>query len=58
MGGKSAVYISHRHAAARFCDKIAVLKAGTLVEYGGHEVLMAAGGRYAELFAMQARYYG
>ncbi|MBQ8396579.1 MAG: ABC transporter ATP-binding protein [Clostridia bacterium] len=57
VGGKTAVYISHRLSSARFCDKIAVLDRGELVEYGGHEALMEAGGKYAELFAMQAQYY-
>ena len=55
--GKTAVYISHRLSSARFCDAIAVFAQGDIVEYGTHDELMAAGGRYAEMFAMQATYY-
>ena len=55
--GKSAVYISHRMSSCRFCDRIAVLDGGELIEYGTHEELMRRGGRYAELYALQAQYY-
>ncbi len=55
--GKTAVYISHRLSSARFCDRIAVLHKGSLIEYGTHEQLMKAQGRYHELFAMQAHFY-
>ena len=56
-GGKTALYISHRLSSARFCDHVAVLDRGRLVEYGAHNELIALGGRYAHLYAMQARYY-
>ena len=56
-GDKSAVYISHRLSSARFCDRIAFLDAGAMLEYGTHEQLMRANGRYAELFRMQAQFY-
>ena len=56
-GGKTAVYISHRMSSSRFCDKVAVLDKGRILEYGAHEELMALGGQYAELYAMQAQYY-
>jgi len=55
--GKCAVYISHRLSSSRFCDVIAVLDNGRLAEYGSHQELMSQNGRYAELYAMQARYY-
>ena len=55
--GKTAVYISHRMSSSRFCDKVAVLENGCLSEYGTHEELMALGGQYAALYAMQAQYY-
>ena len=55
--GKSAVYISHRLSSCRFCDCIAVLDGGDLIEEGTHEELLARGGRYAELYSMQAQYY-
>ncbi len=57
IGGKSAVYISHRLSSTRFCDEIAMFKAGELVEYGTHDELLAKGGAYAEMFEIQAQYY-
>ena len=56
-GGKTAVYISHRLSSSRFCHHIAVLRQGVLEEYGNHGQLMALGGYYAELYALQAQYY-
>lgn len=55
--GKSSVYISHRLASTRFCDRILLLDQARIVEEGTHEELLAAGGRYAELFAVQSKYY-
>lgn len=55
--GKTAVYISHRMSSTKFCDKVAVLEKGKLVEYGTHEELMNGNGLYRELFDMQAQYY-
>ena len=55
--GRSAVYISHRMSSCRFCDRIAVLDGGELIEEGTHEELLARGGRYAELYTLQAQYY-
>ena len=57
IGNKSAVYISHRLASTRFCDRIAMFEDGRLVECGTHDELMAAGGKYAEMFNVQAQYY-
>ncbi len=57
VGGKSAVYISHRLASTRFCDRIAMFKEGEMVEYGSHDELMAKNGEYAEMFNVQAQYY-
>ncbi|MBQ2955933.1 MAG: ABC transporter ATP-binding protein [Clostridia bacterium] len=56
-GGKTAVYISHRMSASRFCDAAAVLHQGRLIEYGTHDELIAKKGKYAELYALQAQYY-
>ena len=56
--GKTAIYISHRLASCRFCDKILVFHEGSIVQYGTHEALLAqAGGKYADLWNAQARYY-
>ena len=55
--GKLAIYISHRLSSTRFCDTILVLKEGSLIECGTHEELLDLHGLYAELYAMQAKYY-
>ncbi len=57
IGNKTAVYISHRLSSTRFCDAIAMFKAGEMVEYGTHEQLLSDGGAYAEMFEVQAQYY-
>ena len=57
IGNKSAVYISHRLASTRFCDKVAMFKDGQMIEYGSHEELMEKGGEYAHMFEVQAQYY-
>lgn len=55
--GKSSVYISHRLASTRFCDRIIMIVDGRIGEEGTHEALLNAGGKYAELFAVQSKYY-
>ncbi len=55
--GKSAVFISHRLASTRFCDRILLIEDGRIAEEGTHEELLANGKRYAELFELQSRYY-
>ncbi len=57
IGGRSAVYISHRLSSTRFCDTIAMFVAGEMVEYGTHDELIAKNGAYAEMFRVQAQYY-
>jgi ATP-binding cassette subfamily B protein/ATP-binding cassette subfamily C protein len=57
IGGKTAVYISHRLSSARFCDTIAVFKNGEIVEYGSHNELIKCNSLYSELWDMQAKYY-
>lgn len=55
--GRTAVYISHRMSSCRFCDDIIVFDGGGVVERGGHEGLLAAGGLYARMWEAQASYY-
>jgi ATP-binding cassette subfamily B protein len=55
--GKIAVLISHRFSTVRMADRILVLENGQVLEEGGHDELIAAGGRYAELFGLQAAGY-
>jgi ATP-binding cassette, subfamily B, bacterial len=55
--GKMALLISHRFSTVRMADRIVVLEAGRLVEEGHHEQLVALGGRYANMFEMQAASY-
>ena len=55
--GKTAVYISHRLASTKFCDKIALFDKDGLKEYGNHEELMRLGGIYSHMFSVQGKYY-
>lgn len=55
--GRTAIMISHRFSTVRTADVIAVLADGKIAEYGSHNDLMALGGRYAELFNLQAERY-
>ena len=55
--GKTAVYISHRLASTRFCDKIALFDHDGLKEYGTHDELMERHGSYYEMFTVQGKYY-
>jgi ATP-binding cassette, subfamily B, bacterial len=55
--GKTAVLISHRFSSVRMADRILVLAEGQLEAEGTHHELLAAGGRYAELFELQAAGY-
>lgn len=57
IGGRTAVYISHRLSSTRFCDNIAMFVAGEMVEYGTHDELLERNGAYAEMFRVQAQYY-
>lgn len=57
MKGKAAVLISHRFSTVRMADRILFLENGELLELGSHEELLAKGGKYAELFRLQAKGY-
>ncbi len=55
--GKTSLIISHRFPVARLADHIVVIEHGQIQEEGGHDELTRAGGRYAQLFAIQAKGY-
>jgi ATP-binding cassette, subfamily B, bacterial len=55
--GRSVLLISHRFSSVRSADRIYVLDGGQVVEAGSHDELMEVGGRYAELFTLQASAY-
>lgn len=55
--GKTSLFISHRLASTRFCDKIILLEKGRIIETGTHSDLMEKGGKYAEMFELQSHYY-
>ncbi len=58
VGGKTAIYISHRLSSCKFCDKIAVFADHTIKEYGTHdELVKMPDGIYAKMFRAQAQYY-
>jgi ATP-binding cassette subfamily B protein len=56
--GKTAVFISHRMSSTKFCDEIAVIDHGKIVEYGSHEdLLKIKDGLYKKMWDAQAQYY-
>ncbi|RYV50743.1 ABC transporter ATP-binding protein [Pengzhenrongella frigida] len=57
LGGRTALFISHRFSTVRGADRIYVLKEGRVVEHGTHLELLRRGGHYAELHALQAEAY-
>lgn len=55
--GRTALFISHRLASTRFCDRILLIEDGKIAESGTHDELLKRGGSYATLFAVQSKYY-
>lgn len=55
--GRSSVYISHRLASTRFCDRIILIDNAGISEEGTHEELLKFNGKYAELYEVQSKYY-
>ena len=55
--GRTSLFISHRLASTRFCDRILFIDGGVIAEEGTHESLLKKNGKYAELFEVQAQYY-
>jgi ATP-binding cassette subfamily B protein len=56
--GRTVILVTHRLHSVRHADRIVVLDHGRVIEHGDHAQLMALGGRYAELFALQAGAFG
>ncbi len=54
---KTVLFISHRLASTRFCDRIILLNDGRICEVGTHAKLMEAQGKYYEMFQVQSKYY-
>jgi len=57
LKGRIGIVISHRFSTVRIADRIAVIVDGRVTELGTHDELLRAGGRYAELFELQAAGY-
>jgi ATP-binding cassette subfamily B protein len=57
LKGRIGIVISHRFSTVRIADRIAVIADGRVKEIGTHNELLRAGGRYAELFELQAAGY-
>ena len=57
LAGRMAIVISHRFSTVRVADRIYVIEHGRVLESGSHDALIAARGRYAELFEVQAAGY-
>ena len=57
LRGRIGIVISHRFSTVRIADRIAVIADGRVAEFGTHEELLRSGGRYAELFEIQAAGY-
>ncbi|HXP16907.1 MAG TPA: ABC transporter ATP-binding protein [Terriglobales bacterium] len=55
--GKMALFISHRFSTVRMADRIVVLESGRIAEEGSHDELASLGGRYKEMFELQAASY-
>lgn len=56
-GDRTSLFVTHRLASTRFCDRIFVFRDGGVSEEGSHEELMAKQGEYYELYSLQASYY-
>lgn len=57
LQGRTAIFISHRLASTRFCNKIALLNGGKMEEEGTHEELLKRGELYCKMYETQASYY-
>ncbi len=57
VNGRTAIFVSHRLATTKFCDRIIVLKGGAVIEEGTHDALMKKQGEYARMYQVQSKYY-
>lgn len=57
LADKTVIYISHRFSATKIADKIYFMEKGRIVEQGTHDELLLQGGKYANMFNLQAKYY-
>ncbi|MEF9958767.1 MAG: ABC transporter ATP-binding protein [Niameybacter sp.] len=57
VGKKTTIFVSHRLASCKFCDKVFVFDKNTIVEEGTHQALMVKDGLYAAMFSKQAKFY-
>lgn len=57
VNGRTAIFVSHRLATTKFCDRIIVLKGGAVIEEGTHDELMEKQGEYAKMYQVQSKYY-
>ncbi len=57
LRGRTALFISHRLASTRFCDRIVLLDGGRVAQQGTHEELIARPGLYRQMFLTQGKYY-
>lgn len=55
--GRTSIFISHRLASTRFCDRIFFIENGGIAECGSHDELMKKKGKYSEMFEIQSHYY-
>lgn len=55
--GRTSLFISHRLASTRFCNRIILIAGGRIQEEGTHDGHLALGGEYANLYTVQSRYY-
>ena len=53
----TVVLVSHRLGSARLCDRVLVMQEGRIIEQGTHDELVAGGGDYARMWALQAQWY-
>lgn len=54
---RSSLFVSHRLASTAFCDRVLLMENGRIVEEGNHDALLLLGGRYAQLYNIQAKNY-